>query len=436
VTSRDELKSDGIAAEIHGGRASVPASVDASESSSSVENASLFRQAALDAHAADRPEEAVLRVAPPWNVAFSVLLSSLVFACVALAFICDVDVTARGRGVLRVRGGIHWVSAQVPGMVVDVAVHSGDEVRKGDVIASLDSASVRAKLLEASERLAVARATLEQAEGRQRELNKQRLARLRDRSDLLARRAESESGSVASLERRLATFDKLSKEGLATPLERGQAAEEHAQAVRAELSIREELAAVRAELASVEAGLEAELWKARAAVREAAAERDGAALAVEQLKVVAPRDGRMEAVLVRTGDTLAAGAPIGKLVPADAVLEVVSFVPERDRAFLEPGKAARVELEQLPVAEFGALSGTVRRIATDIATVAEVREALGEAASTDEAFFRVELTLNDDAQAKKLASYLRSGSMLSIRYPVRKRRAITVLFEPLQHLFR
>lgn len=394
-----------------------------------------FRAAALEAHAADQPEEAVLRVAPPVRVATTLLLSCFVFVSIALAFVCDIDVTARGRGVLRVKGGVHLVSNQTSGIVVEVSKRSGDDVHTGDLIAQLDSATVRARLLESNEKLAVASATLQQIEGRQKALYGQRLAHLRDQSNLLAERAQSESGSVASAQRRKSTFDTLSKEGLASNLDVGQAGEEHAAAVRAELAIRQELATVRAQSATVEAELEAELRRARAAVREATAERDSATLSLEQLRIVAPRDGRMEAVVVRIGDTLAPGAVVGKLVPADAQLEVVSFIPERDRAFLEPGRGARVELEQLPVAEFGALSGNVGRIATDIATGAEIKDALGEAAATDGAFVRVELTLNDDAQKEKLAKYLRSGSMLSIRYPVRKRRAITVLFEPLQHLF-
>lgn len=399
-------------------------------------SAHTFRPAALEAHDVDQPEDAILRVAPPFRVAVTLLLSSLVFAFVALAFVCDIDVTARGRGVLRVRGGVHLVSAQVPGIVTEVAARSGDEVHAGDVIALLDSATVRAKLLEATERLAVSRATLARVEGHRKALYAERLARLKDQSDLLAERAKSGATSVASAEKRASTFDNLSKAGLASTLDVGQAAEEHEQAVRAELSTRQELATVRSQLAGVEVELDTDLWKARAAVREAAAERDSAALALDQLKIVAPRDGRMEAVLVRVGDTLSAGAAVGKLVPADAQLEVISFIPERDRAFLEPGRHARMELEQLPVSEFGALSGSVRRIATDIALVAEIHEALGEAAAAEGAFVRVELTLNDDDQTKKLMKYLRSGSMLSIRYPVRKRRAIAVLFEPLQHLFR
>lgn len=372
--SSDELDTEFKSQEIRGGRAASSGELSDSPGeprSVVVPSEPLFRTAALEARAEDRPEEPVLRVAPPWGVAITLLLSSFVFACAVLAAIGDVDVTAQGRGVLRVRGGIHRISAQVPGIVVHVAAHSGDAVRTGDVIASLDAPPVRARLHEASERLSAAKSKLEQLEERQKELYKGRLARMRERGQL-----------------------------------------------------------------ALEAELESDLWNARAAVREAAAERDGAALTLEQLKVIAPCDGRMEAVLVRPGDALAAGAPIGKLVPADGVLEVVSFVPERERAFLEPGHAGRVELDQLPVSEFGAVSATIRRIANDIASADEVRDAFGEAATMDDAAFRVELTLNDDAQTRKLSKYLRNGSMLSVRVPVRKRRAIGVLFEPLQHLFR
>jgi hypothetical protein len=124
---------------------------------------------------------------------------------------------------------------------------------------------------------------------------------------------------------------------------------------------------------------------------------------------------------------------VARLIPDGTPLTVVSFVPERDRAFLAIGATARIEVDQLPSAEFGAINGRITRIGSDVASAAELREALGDHAQVAGPMVRVELTVTDDAQRQKLLPHLRAGSLVGVRYTLRRRRVITLIVEPLRH---
>ena len=118
---------------------------------------------------------------------------------------------------------------------------------------------------------------------------------------------------------------------------------------------------------------------------------------------------------------------MGKLIPDAGVLQAVSFLPERDRAFINAGDRARIELEQLPSAEFGSLTGHVKRISSDLASPYEVKDAFGEEGAVQGPAYRVELTF--DAPVRPLP--LRPGMLLNVRYTLRRQRVISLVFQPL-----
>jgi hypothetical protein len=72
----------------------------------------------------------------------------------------------------------------------------------------------------------------------------------------------------------------------------------------------------------------------------------------------------------------------------------------------------------------------VERISSDVATADELSTHLG--VRPEGVFFRVDLLLARDATQKKLAHYLRSGTLLTVRAPLRSRRLIGLLFDPIR----
>jgi membrane fusion protein, adhesin transport system len=87
---------------------------------------------------------------------------------------------------------------------------------------------------------------------------------------------------------------------------------------------------------------------------------------VNRTDVLAPTDGIINQVLVSTiGGIVDGGMPIVELVPLDDTLLVEAEVQPQDIAFLYPGQLARVKLTAYDFARYGALEGSVENISAD-----------------------------------------------------------------------
>ena len=95
----------------------------------------------------------------------------------------------------------------------------------------------------------------------------------------------------------------------------------------------------------------------------AAAARAQAALqaaTLDKLNVVAPRAGRVDSLPYKLGDQAPVGAPLAILLVGDAPYARV-YVPERMRANVKPGQAARVFVD----GRDGSLKGHVRMVRSE-----------------------------------------------------------------------
>jgi hypothetical protein len=123
---------------------------------------------------------------------------------------------------------------------------------------------------------------------------------------------------------------------------------------------------------------------------------------------------------------------LAQLVPVGRPSHVVAFLPEKDRAFLAEKAAVKLELDRLPVGEFGSLVGRVSRISDDVASEAEVEAHLGPASA--DALFRVDMQIESGARNQKLFKFLQSGARLTVRAPLRSRRILSLMFDPIRRL--
>lgn len=391
----------------------------------------LFRASAIDAYLASTRDDEVLRVAPPWARHVLAIAGLAVVALFLTTFFVDVDQTGRGRGALRVAGGAQTVTAQTTGTVLEVAVRSGDVAAESALLVKIDSTATKTALLAADREIARAEEDIAVFEARRDKEQAARIGLLRQRAALLGKRAESQRTSNVKLAERLKTFDRLAREGLASSLDRGSAEADLATSQRGAIALEEEISAVNLQAASIAAELSAELDRKRAELQRTRDRRDALAFQLEQTEVRAPKAGRLEAVVVKVGDSITTGAPIARVIPAGAPRQVVVFLPEPDRAFLSVGSEVRVELDQLPVGEFGSLRAVVARIGADLATAAEIADAIGDG-KVDGPSYRVELDLRGDQIGERLDHLLLSGSLVTARFVLRKRRLATLLFEPLK----
>ena len=392
----------------------------------------LYRVEAFQAKSTVGEVAEPLDVAPGWAGKTLWLGAAFFVAVIGLAFVCKVDQTGHGRGVLRVAGGSRALVTATAGTALEVKVRSGDRVAAGDVLVTIDSGPTRAALSEAQAAVTLAERQLARLRDQRATIFRSRRSLLQDRARLLGERERTQAAIRERAKGKFVATERMHAAGVASILEVNAAGDEVSVAEREVTRVREELSEARLQLATLDGDLDAEADKVDVELQRARDKREALALAARDTTLRAPTQGRVETVLVRSGDTLAVGAAVARLVPDGAPTELVAFLPERDRAFIEVGAKARVELDQLPAGEFGHLAATVERVGADIATNTEVREALGDQVNVGEALYRIELRLDPDSGTPRLRERVRPGSLLAVRMTLRQRRVASVIFEPLR----
>jgi multidrug efflux pump subunit AcrA (membrane-fusion protein) len=385
----------------------------------------LFRREALDAQYGSNEPRTSLPQPTGSNWGILAVVASLVIVLFVGALFASVEVTVKAPGALRAPEGLRPVESAIGGAIAEVSVHAGDEVSAGQLIARLAVAQLDASLTskrqelealkqqnalgEASDK-AYAQRIDTALQGRRRVLQSRRQLNqeLRaQRRDLLDRTHEAVREGVGSLNQELA-----SRESLHEALDAGQL-------LRSNLAdIDVQLADVRNQLAERALARDIALARAQAALLEVET-------LIAHAEVRSPAAGRIESLLAKPGAVVQAGQLIAQIVPAGAPRSIVAFLPASETAFIAVGTSARVELESLPVSEFGMAQATVRRISADIADPQEQAAAFGQA--TPGATVRVELEI--DSASDKMTPHLRSGERVIVRLHRRERRIISLMFE-------
>jgi multidrug resistance efflux pump len=385
-----------------------------------------------DAFRADAPqaseepaESPLLALTAPWTWAGLAGAALFLLGSLAALFFFEVEVTGRARAIVRPASGVHTLVSRVGGTVTQVLVRPGDDVEAGAEILRLESAVLQAQLLEADRELQLLRSGFRAfAEGEARGLDDQRTL-VQGRVSNLSDQVQSQIQSVQAAEHRLSIYSELRQLGLVSDVAAFEAHEAVAQARRQLSALESQLKQTRQELAALASRDRALSWEGEKDLRSAQSRRDALAYSLEDSVVRAPRRGRVEAVLLKPGDVALAGQVAGKVVPLGQELQVAGFVPERDRAFVRAGDAVRLEIDQLPYLEFGTVEGEILRVAGEVVSAQELREALGDDAHLTEPAYRVEVRITP-ASVEKLGVPLRSGMIGSLRYVVRRRRAISM----------
>ena len=387
-----------------------------------------FRAEAVACHLRGESPAALLAVTTPSAWGCLLLLATLVLAGLAFAVLGTVEVTARGRGALRTTSEVLAIHTEVPGTVAEVRVWSGQQVKAGQVLARLEAAGMRAALLEAERQLAFVEKRTASSASRRRILSLERQRLLGERLTLGQQQIARQEETIARLQRRRQDLGTLAEQGYLGRHQTEDVDEELTAASRQLLTLRQAATESEAQLSALVGERE---WDSNATAQEreqAQARRDAAALMLERATIVAPRDGLLEAVLVRPGQVLAAGAFVGKLVPLGAPTQLVAFIDEKDRAFLSRGAPVRIELDQLPLSEFGWWRGTVERVAEDVASPAELEELLGAGAASGRVVYRVDVAVGESSGSSRRLPRLRPGMLATVRVTLRRKRVLSLVF--------
>jgi multidrug resistance efflux pump len=390
----------------------------------------LFRQAALDHYLGSREEGAIVRVSPPWTWAVLATMAAMLLTALVLSVAGHVEVSARGRGILRPVGGVRALTAQDGGVVAEVFVSSGQLVAQGAPILRLESAESRVALTESERQLQLLESPFRSFTGQEQAFVDRQVSALRARIDSMGGQVASLEGSLLAAQKRLQAYEELRGSGLTSAIDLAEAREAVERGRRQLASSREALSQAEQEQAAVQAEWQGRRWRYRAETEAARTRRDALAQALHSGLIDAPEPGFVEAVLVRAKDVVQAGQQVGKLIPRGAPLQVISFLPEAHRASVKAGDAAQLELDQFPYPEFGTVPARVVRISDDLASPYEVREALGEGARADVPAFRVELAPAPTTGVSRIL--VRPGMLANVRFSLRRQRPIVLVLDPLR----
>jgi hemolysin D len=120
-------------------------------------------------------------------------------------------------------------------------------------------------------------------------------------------------------------------------------------------------------------------------------------LRLDRMHLTSPIDGTVLGLTITTaGQVVNAGEEVMRIVPANAALEIESYLPNRDVGFVKPGQTAVVKIESFPFTRYGTLEAVVVRVAHDAIPEpdAQQTEANGTQATKSALFAGAQRTQN------------------------------------------
>lgn len=394
------------------------------------QQASFFRQEALDAHLRDTHGKDILRVSPLWSWAVILTVAALVAAGLAFSILARVEIIERGPGILRPEGGVRLLTAPGSGVVSKILARTGDNVRAGDPILRLDFPQLQGAVLEADRALNAHSQEYSPVEKCQAALFDQQIATGKNRIKQLEQEIASLCRARGRSSARMVANQELYKHGIIGRFAMQEFEDQFEGAQRSVAASEQSLTQARQELTALETQRRQQIWKQSTEETLARAKRQALELSLRQTLILSPVDGIVDGVVLRPGDQVQTGGLTAKVIPIGTPLVVMAFLREKDRAFVSVGDAVVLELAQYPYSEFGTLRGRVERIGTDLASTTEIIEAFSSTEARRESpSFKVDIRL-EPAPGSKLA--LRPGMILEARFTLRRQRLLTIALDPLR----
>jgi HlyD family secretion protein len=282
-----------------------------------------------------------------------------------------------------------YITTKLSERVSAIHVKEGDLVKKGQLLAEMQTDVLRASLDQAKARLAQARAA---------ESGAKAAAMLR-KSEIEAAKAVElqKQSSLDGAEKRFNRVGTLFKDSAASK-------QQYENDETAFLKSRAELAAARANVRSSEASLAAaEADSLGAAANIKAAEADIARIEadIRDSRLTAPVAGRIHHRLAEPGEVLGAGGKLLLLVDLSD-MHMTFFLPERSAGKVRIGSEARVLLDAFPGKPLPARISFVASIAQFTPKTVETQQ------EREKLMFRVKAQL-DPGLLKKYIPYVKTG---------------------------
>jgi len=227
------------------------------------------------------------------------------------------------------------IAARQPGRVESIEVREGEMVSAGQVLAHIDTESLRAQLRQAEARLRQS----EDAVDTSRSL----LAQRESEKAAVQALVEQRLTELSAAQRRAQRLTDLRREAFISQQQLDDQTEAVDRAVAA-------LAVARAQVAASDAAIAAahnQIRGSESAVEAARAEIDRIRTDIEDSALKAPRDGRVQLIVARPGEVVGAGGRVLNLVDLRDVY-MTFFLPTGAAGRVAMGVEARLVLDAVP----------------------------------------------------------------------------------------
>jgi membrane fusion protein len=404
----------------------------------------LFRREAVQ-HATRRLAGEVVLATPLSVKTLGLFLSAVIFAGALFASLASYARKATVTGLLVPDQGMIRVTLQSAGTLQSVMVKEGDVTQAGDRLAVVamgaetvggNVGDVVAKGLTAE--AAAARAKAQsilaklQVEGEQAAI---RLSKSRIELKQVAMQLELQQTRVDFAKQELGRAEAAAEKGFMSKYELNNRRSNAISQEQELANLRRQIATIEREAADIEARL-ASIPHERAAAQSEAQTAEASLLqrtvdaeARRSQFVTAPVSGRIAALPVMSGQTIAAGSTIAVIVPEGSRIEAELLAPSRSIGFIKTGQEVNLILQAFPYQRFGTVKGTVRTVSS---TVLAPNEVAIQGLDIKEPVFRIRASLSRDVmQAYGESIALQPGMLVSAEIVFDRRSLLQWLFDPI-----
>jgi membrane fusion protein len=411
-------------------------------------HAPLFRATAVEASAGTQIGEP-LRTHWRGVALFTLLAFVLVAALVAFAATTEYSPIYRVPSYVDPRGGLVRLSAPISGHVRELAVEQGSLVRRGMLLAVLDSDRLRAdggsQHGALTRRLDEERAIIEREMGAARQeadanqaLIDRKLQGLRAERDALGVEIQTSNELLTSLKTQSELISSVAARGYLPRLQAAQKRDEVTSQQSRLAELRSSLARVDLDIATTEAERQVVAAKLRGQVED----RRLSSGELERLIVQsdseaeqairAPADGVVSTALIANGQSVAAGQPLFTIAPIGAPLIVRLLVPARAAASVKAGLGVKVVFRAYPQEKFGQFDARIDSVSDMPSMPSEIERIyeLSEPVFIATASLPGALRAPDGGPLK-----INAGMLADTLVPIERRTVLEWLFEPLLHRF-
>ena len=354
---------------------------------------------------------------------------AVIIVLITWASFAKIDQVTRAQATVIASDRTQEIQATDNGVVSELLVKEGDDVKKGDLLAILEEERAKAALGNSATKVAALRARVARLEAEifdrplifPEEIQKY-AEYVQNQTELYNRRRQAITQDVASLQKML----ELAKRELAM----NEPLLAHGDVSQADvIRLRRQVADIEAQITNKGykyfEDAQTELTKTQEELESETEQLRDRAQVLEEKRLFAPVDGKVNNIAVTTiGGVVRSGDTIMQLLPTSSDLVVEAKVRPVDIAYVKEGQTASVKLDAYDYSIFGAMNGEVIYISPD--TLME------KTPQGDKPYYRVQIRIEGaQVAAREDEIIIKPGMTASVDIKEMERTVLSYLTKPI-----